>query len=318
MTMSFPKPSPKTFNLLSIGQRGVGKTVFLAGSYAELQPDRSSSSTQPVWFECQDIDVQENLEKIISHVQRTGLYPPATIKVTNFNFNLKRQSVWGVKTLCDFRWWDIPGEICNIRNPEFQEMVLASHGCCVFISADSLVHDQSYSEVLEDIFNQVVAIASLVSQHGLKYSFAIILTKCDLLEAGAVTQLKIEQNLQPLITRLDAVKANYQRFYSAIPIVSMEGSSTLRARGAASPLLWLLSELNKHHQFYAQHDLANGLTQNLSVGQLLPVHLRKYILFVSLLSVGILGTIALLLFSANFSTVPPQQDTASQPHFSAQ
>ena len=34
------KSHPSTYNLLSIGQRGVGKTVFLAGSYAELHQSR--------------------------------------------------------------------------------------------------------------------------------------------------------------------------------------------------------------------------------------------------------------------------------------
>lgn len=305
--------SPKTFNLLSIGQRGVGKTVFLAGSYAELQPDRLSSHPQPFWFECQDREVQDNLDKIIRHIHQTGLYPPATIKITSFNFDLKRQGWWGVNTLCHFRWWDVPGEACTIRNPDFQNLVLNSHGCCVFISAQALVHHQDYAESIADIFDQVVAIASLAAQHQLNYSFALILTKCDLLESGAVAQLQIEQNLQPLITRLDAVQATYQRFYSAIPIVSMEGAANLRARGAAAPLLWLLSELNKHYPFHQQSDLANGFSHNLAVGQLFPPSLRKSILLLSLASVGVLGAIVAILFASRLTPVLPDQDTASNP-----
>lgn len=300
----------KNSSLLSIGHRGVGKTVFLAGSYAELQAQ--SEHPQPFWFECQDSDVQENLEKILYHVQQTGLYPPATIKITSFNFNLKRQTLWGTKTLCQFRWWDIPGETCNINNPDFQEMVLASQGCCVFISADALVHNQTYASMLEDLFNQVVAIASLSSQHGLNYAFALVLTKCDLLQPGAVTQLKIEENLQPLITRLDAVKANYQRFYSAIPIVSMAGATALKARGAAAPLLWLLSQLNRHHRFQPAADLGSGLSQNLSVGQVMSPALRRYVVICALFSVGILGAIVSLLVVFNLLPNLPERSVTEQ------
>ncbi|RCJ18913.1 hypothetical protein A6770_32470 [Nostoc minutum NIES-26] len=302
-----PAKNPKTFSLLSIGQRGVGKTVFLAGSYAELHADTLVNNPHNFWFDCQDIDVQANMEKIINHVANTNLYPPATIKITSFNFSLKRHSLWGMKTLCNFRWWDIPGESCDIRNPDFQEMILASHGCCVFINAHALLHDTKYSQTLEDIFHQVVAIASLTSQHRLKYVFAIILTKCDLLEQGTVTKLKIEQSLQPLVSRLDAVKANYQKFYSAIPIVSMEGVAALRARGAAEPLLWLLAELNKHHHFLAQQNLANGLNQSLFIGQVISPQMRRYILILSLASVSLLGVISSILFAFGVFTFPSEQ-----------
>ena len=306
-----PRTTPKTFSLLSIGQRGVGKTVFLAGSYAELHSDSQLDHPQSLWFDCQDSEVQENIEGILSFVARTRLYPPPTIKITNFNFSLKRHSLWGAKTLCYFRWCDIPGESCNLRNPDFQKMVIASHGCCVFINADALVNDEVYPQALEDTVKQVVAIASLVYQHGLKYTFALILTKCDLLEPGPLSLLQIEKNLQPLITRLDAVKANYQRFYSAIPIVSMEGASNLKARGAAAPLLWLVSELSLTHNFQASPDLASGVTQNLFVGQILPLTARRYISVLALVSI-LLGVIASLFFAFSLFTLGPEQVPAKE------
>lgn len=295
----FSKPSPKTFSLLSIGQRGVGKTVFLAGSYAELQGDALDlgEHPQPCWFECLDAEVQANLEKILRHVQQTGLYPPATIKITTFNFSLRR----GIKTLCKFRWWDIPGESCNIYNPDFQEIVLASHACCVFINAQALVRDQEYAQSLEDIFNQVVAIASLVHQNQLNYAFAIVLTQCDLLEPGSITQLQIEQNIQPLLIRLNAIKANYQQFYSAIPIVSMSGVSTLHAKGAADPLLWLLSELNKHHHFQTQQNLA-GLAQNRFMRQIFLPQVRRSMVLLAIASLSILGIAISILITSGMLT----------------
>jgi hypothetical protein len=300
-----PATTPKTFSLLSIGQRGVGKTVFLAGSYSELHPDNCSDNSQELWFDCQDSDVQANLEKIKNHVARTSSYPPPTIKITNFNFSLKRQSRWGAKTVCHFRWWDIPGESCNIRNPDFQEMILASNSCCVFINAHALIQDQDYPGVIEDIYNQVAAIASIVYQYNLKYAFALILTQCDLIELNPVNLQQIEQNLQPLITYLDLVKATHQIFYSAIPIVSVEGVSRLQAKGAATPLLWLLSQLNDS-AISSPPDVTSGLSEKLIIGQRLPPKTRRSIVIMSLVSVGLLGAIASLFFAFNLFTPFPQ------------
>ena len=53
------KNSTKKFNLLSIGHRGVGKTVFIAGSYAELHSDIQIGQPQQLWFDCQDTQEQE-------------------------------------------------------------------------------------------------------------------------------------------------------------------------------------------------------------------------------------------------------------------
>ncbi len=235
--------STKTFKLLSIGQRGVGKTVFLGGSYAELHND--SLKYQELWFDSQDRQMQENILKLLSYIARTGEYPPPTMKVTNFSFSLKRSSQRGIKTLCHFRWSDIPGEICNIHNLEFQNMVSSSHGCCVFIDAYALVHNQAYLQVIEDIIKQVLTIANLVYLNNLKYPFALILTKCDLLKTFSASQQQIEQRLQPFTSSLDTVKANYQKFYSFIPILHTERGSILKAKNAAVPLLWVVGELCK-------------------------------------------------------------------------
>ena len=246
MNLSFGNDT-KTFNLLSIGQRAVGKTVFLAGSYAELHADSLTENAQQLWFDCQYSYVQENIEKILNYIVQTGKYPPPTTKVTNFNFSLKRRNLMGVQTLCHFRWGDIPGEICKRQNQYFQMMVSNAHGCCVFIDANELVHNDAYLQTLEDITEQVMAIASQASLKGLKYPFALVLTKCDLLEPGLLSHQQIEKNLQPLTTRFDAVNANYQTFYSSIPILRTETASTLRPKGAAAALLWLVCELNKAH-----------------------------------------------------------------------
>lgn len=323
------QPSPKTFNLLSIGQRGVGKTVFLAGSYAQLQANASAMAVKtsltsggmhpsklrlgirqridrssPFWFECQDEDVQANLARILLHIGRTGLYPPATIKITNFNFQLKQRTAQGIETVCNFRWSDIPGESCNLRNEEFQEIVITSHACCVFINAQALIHDPSYAPTLQDIFNQVIVLASLVQQHRLQYAIALVLTQCDLLEAGDATQL--ETKLQPLIRRLSDIKVNYRLFYSAIPIETIEGHFTLKAKGTADPLLWLLTELNKRYRSQPERNLASGFAQNQARQRRFSPRLGRFIVVLTLTGISLLGIGILLLFELDLVKKTPK------------
>ncbi len=322
------KVSPKTFNLLSIGQRGVGKTVFLAGSYAELHGDSSESplktaleagsadffkfaidaqqlSDRPAsfWFECQDEDVEANLEKILHHIKQTGLYPPATIKITNFNFRLKQRTARTIETVCNFRWWDIPGEWCSLRNVEFQEIVITSHACCVFINAYALSHDPRYAPILQDIFNQVVAIASLVQQHRIKYAIALILTQCDRLDAEDTKQLK--EKLQPLIGRLEDFRTHYRVFYSAIPIVSIKGHAELDAKGAADPLLWLLTELNKRSRFQPERNLASSLSRKPVRQQRFPPRLGRFMVVLTITGISLLGIGILLLFGLGLVKITP-------------
>lgn len=305
--------TPKTFSLLSIGQRGVGKTVFLAGSYTELHPDSRSDGTQKLWFDCEDEEVQANLEKIKNHVARTNLYPPPTIKITNFDFSLKRQLRSSVETVCNLRWWDIPGESCNVHNSDFQEMIFTSNGCCVFINAHALVEDKDYLSVLEDIYNQVAAIASVVYKYNMKYAFALILTKCDLIELNSTTQSQIDQSLQPIITYLDLLKLTYQKFYSAIPIVTIDGVAKLKANGAASPLLWLLSHLNNSEPLL-QEDLPDESSKQSLTSHILRPKNRNDILLIYSLSAILLAAIAaiFLAFDSFKSNTPQQNPTTEQ------
>ncbi len=254
------KTKTQTFNLLSIGHRGVGKTVFMVGSYAE-QKSKSESKESSIWFDCLDAQVQNNLNTLLDYIAQTGQYPPATMKITNFSFVAKEQRLWGEKELCQFRWWDIPGEICNNDNPNFQKMLMQSHGCCVFIDTYTLFNNTAYTQTLKGIIKQVEIIASLARQSGLDYMFAIILTKCDLLTEDPHKLLKIEENIRPLMARLDANRITYQRFYSTIPIVTNGKLSVLQAKGASAPLLWLAKELSNIHRHKQPKTLASGFNQ---------------------------------------------------------
>lgn len=242
----------QTFNLVSIGHRGVGKTVFLAGSYAELHGNSwtevlpPSTSQQHLWFDCQDSQAQSNIDSIYSYIAQSGQYPPPTLRTTNFSFSLKRQRWSRTQTLCHFHWWDIPGEICTIHNREFRTLVSSSHGCCVFIDAYALVHNKAYLQVLKESIKQVMEIVNLVHLHDSHYPFGLILTKCDLLNPSCLHQ-QLQPALQPMTASLKAVNAYYRTFYSLIPIVQTSDAASLRPTGAAAPLLWLVWELSQQY-----------------------------------------------------------------------
>jgi hypothetical protein len=256
-----------TFNVLSLGHRGVGKTVFLAGSYAELRSSRQLES-RDVWFEGANRRTDQTVEKLLGYMMQTGHYPPATMKMTDFVFSAKAREGRHERTLCQFHWADIPGEVCRIDNPDFEAMLLNSHGCCVFIDADLLVKDAQYRSQLEDTIKQVEAIAALAQTSGLQYIFALILTKCDLLAAGPRRLIQIEQKLRSLMTRLDTANILYRRFYSSISIVPTSGTSVVKVEGASVPILWLAAELSKMYQAQAPQNLRSCFEQPLPKQQI--------------------------------------------------
>ncbi|MGB7414980.1 MAG: hypothetical protein WA902_12300 [Thermosynechococcaceae cyanobacterium] len=259
-----------TFNLLALGHRGAGKTVFLAGSYAASRPSRKLTQSWRLWFDCQDISAQKNLEELLSGVARTGRYPPPTLKVTSFRFQLQRRNLWGAETLCQFRWSDIPGEICSFANPHFQEILLRSHGGCLFIDAQSLAkHGSTYLETLESLIRQIEVISAHVNHQGIRFPFALILTKCDSLQSlfgqslssNSHSVLQLQKNLQPLLNRLNLAQAHYQIFYSSIPITASTGMAGLESARAAMPFLWLTSELRSLYRWQEPKSLAIKLEQ---------------------------------------------------------
>jgi len=307
---------PPIYNLLSLGERGVGKTVFLVGSYAELNsvsdidPDLAPNLAPSLWFECQYNPEKELLESILNYVSQTGHYPPPTLKITDFHFAFKQRKRWGIKSLCYFRWWDIPGEYCNFENPYYQTMVLNSHSCCVFINADRLVHDASYIQSLETITKQVVSLARLIDRTAIPYAFALIFTQCDQLPPGAIGQLQIEEKIQGLVTALESVSAKYQRFYTGIPIVERDGTFKLQSNGVSSAFLWLVAELYKKKSFGVDKSLEASLQDKTDSQKLLPTFSPKLLWGLG----GIAALIIILGLGWNFFLRQPnsnQTPTAS-------
>ncbi len=234
----------KRFSLLVMGQRGVGKTVFLAGSYAALH-NFNQQERGPLWFDCKNDRSKENIENVLNYVSRSGEYPPATMKITDFDFSLKQKGLLGNQTLCHFGWQDIPGEICTPENQAFRDIVLSSHGCCIFVDGYALVNDEEYMKGLNGLIHQIHIIASLAYLNELKYAFSLVVTKSDLMESDAEGKQKAERNLQPLLDVLHSGKANFKVFYSAALIDSEMDTPVLKANGGAEPVLWLVGELLK-------------------------------------------------------------------------
>lgn len=303
---------PPIYNLLSLGERGVGKTVFLVGSYAELNsvsdidPDLAPNLAPSLWFECQYNPEKELLESILNYVSQTGHYPPPTLKITDFHFAFKQRNRWGVKSLCYFRWWDIPGEYCNFENPYYQTMVLNSHSCCVFINADRLVHDASYVQSLETITKQVVSLARLIDRTAIPYAFALIFTQCDQLPPGAIGQLQIEEKIQGLVTALESVSAKYQRFYTGIPIVERDGVFKLQSNGVSSAFLWLVAELYKKKSFGVDKSLEASLQDKTDSQKLLPTFSPKLLW-------GLGGIAALIILGLGWNFFLKQPNSTPTP-----
>ena len=320
----------KTFNLLSLGHRGVGKTVFLAANCAEvLRFGDEQKQDQSLWFECQDAEVQQNVEKLVDYTVRTGKYPPPTFKIDDFSFNFKRATVAGDQTLCSFSWFDIPGEWCNIYNQEFQSILLASHGCCVFIDSYALLHQESYLQTLEQLMTQLEAIVTMVNQYGqsrFKYPFALICTKCDLIEQIPIRFLQLEEKLRLITKRLDLTKAYYRRFYVAVPILSDGRGGIVQVKGTTVPLLWLMSELNKIHETQVTPNLGNTIDKMLSFSmepaemlksqRTFPLPSTKQMIGLAGVLCGILALGAIILNSGAFkpqqaAQIPSQQQLQS-------
>jgi tetratricopeptide (TPR) repeat protein len=313
----------KTFKLLSLGHRGVGKTVFLASNCAEILRSKTEKDRkQNLWFECQDSELKENIEKLVDYTVRTGQYPPPTFKISDFCFSLKRKTFRGNETLCNFSWFDLPGELCNINNSEFQTILLSSHGCCVFIDAYALLHEEKYLQTLEQIMSQLEAIISLANQSNLKYPFSLICTKCDLIEQIPIRFIQLEAKLRPLTRQLDLAKAHYRRFYASSPILSDGKESSIQGNGATTPLLWLISELTKIYDADTQPSLGNSLNYMLTHSAELPFSTlprRRWQLSqpqkaiaIALGLCGILGAIAVTALNTGFLRPQSAQLTLEQ------
>jgi hypothetical protein len=248
-------------NFLSIGDRGVGKTVFLLASYAVLH-QKTKARQKSVFLEFQNSQDRDNIESLLKRIAETGQYPPPTLKMTDFTFEVKSEGWRGEKMLHQLRWWDVPGESCQSSDPQFESVLLQSHGCCIFLDAYELLQNPQYLTHLTAITKRAEAIASLAHRHQLHYPMALVLTKCDRMGASPLGLLKLEESLNPLIKSLEGFGADYRCFYISAPVIAFKEPTVLASQGVAAPLLWLMSVASP--QNYAQRTLETSLSGVLS------------------------------------------------------
>lgn len=235
---------PPTYNLLNIGYRGAGKTVFLAGSYISLHFNRNKARLNQEWLDCQDSESRQNMDQLLTYITQTRHYPPPTLKVTDFNFSVKTRTLCGVKTLCHLHWWDIPGEFCQANNSDLQLLLFSSHACCLLIDAPAFVNDRTYQQRIETVIQQLTQFLPQSQTNRPHYPLAVILTKYDLLQSEQ-SRGQLKQQLQPFVQALRPLQINSHGFTSAIPIISFGASVTLHPQGSAAPFKWLIAELRK-------------------------------------------------------------------------
>ena len=237
----------KTYSLISVGKRGAGKTVFLSGIFAALQKEYSLTNNPSFWLDSDDQDTKDNIGNILAYIAKTGNYPPATLRLNHFAFSLHQRMEDIEQTLCQFYWWDAPGESCRLYNPAFVSMISQADGGCFFIDANELL--ECVKNNLEDgsILNQLDTLATVIAHNCLTFPLAIVLTKCDLFSKDTPSWQELNYRLFTLKQKLSSLAINYQIFYSSFIINTVDKKNILYSKTASKPLLWLLKQIQTNH-----------------------------------------------------------------------
>jgi hypothetical protein len=272
----------KIYTVLNIGQRGAGKTVFLAGCYQAFKNQSNPRNQQPITWQFERQESEEDIEKILNYVSKTGQYPPATLKISNFDFTLEKNSGNQREKIGTIRWWDVPGESCQIYNLAFVNMALHSNACLLFLEATSLLNDPHKHDNSLNIFQTLIEI---INHNKTKFNLGIIITKCDLVISDPKCWQSLQLKVQELTQNLRDKKVNHRFFYSTVLIDSQQG--TLEANQALESMSWLFSQLDQ------QVNLSE-VTNTISV-QSTPTLAKKSIknLVTALVSLAVISTLGL-------------------------
>jgi GTP-binding protein EngB required for normal cell division len=230
-TTDIQATEPKIYSLLNIGSRGAGKTVFLASCYQESQANS-------LRFTYDEEESEENIHKILQYVAQTGQYPPATLKLGNFDFQIEYNPKEGKTSPGFLRWWDVPGESCQLYNLAFLTMMLNSDGCLFFLDAPELLSEEGQRKTSLSIFQTIIEI---INYNKNNFLLGIIVTKCDRISRSSEDWNTLEEIVQKLEKSLQAIQVEHQIFYSQVTIDPE--TRTLRSNQAESVTQWLLSHL---------------------------------------------------------------------------
>lgn len=183
------------------------------------------------------------------YIAKNHIYPLATLKITPIDLILKQRRQWGQEILGWVQWWDIPGELCHINQPEFTDYLLQqADGVCLFLEAAPIVQNADNLNALNQQFQPLLSILeSLVYQHR-PLPLAIILTKCDQLAAHPLAWQRLQKGLHVFNLKLAISSLPYKIFYSEIPIVEKEGIFQLQLKRVSTPIFWLYSQIYQQRQ----------------------------------------------------------------------
>jgi len=315
-----------SYNFLNIGERGVGKTVFFSACYLECHQDKEQQRL--IWFDCENKEVRQTIDEILLYVAKTGKYPPATLKITNFECALKQRHQRGSKTIGRVQWWDTPGEICNINNASFITILGNTDGFCLFLDAPSLVKMSDSITALTQFLRPLQEVIELISHQTLDLPLALILTKCDYLPEHPLYWQRLKKALQPLTMKLGELGVNYQIFYSEIPIAIADGVSTLQLNRVGTPIYWLFSEIHKsrsaektqspNRDYYIPTPLPSILKpflgNNAQLNLLNQIPKRRLLLGL-MIFMGLMALSAAVILQQTFRTnpsLPPSEKSLSQ------
>jgi GTPase SAR1 family protein len=235
--------SNETFTFQLIGQRGVGKTVFLAtmsSQYNDLTEYGLCSA---------DVQTENQVQQILTFMRNNGSYPPATNRSIPFTFDLyPKGSSQSRKPLCTFRWEDIPGEICQLWDEGFNNSTANSSGCLIFVDANALMANPNYTENLDQLNDLLLPLVNIVALNSIAYPVAIVLTKCDMVGTLTTQIMEIlQERLQPITRGLKRFNITHKVFYSSLTLTRPENTDPyiLTVGNTESPLLWLIEEIQR-------------------------------------------------------------------------
>jgi len=241
-----------TFSFQLIGQRGVGKTVFLAAMGAHIE------QFDEIGLKSADPQTERQLAQVLQFIRTRGIYPPATDRTIPFNFDLYR----GRRRICRFRWEDLPGETCQLWDEGFNRSTKRSSGGLLFVDGHALLNDPGYRRNLDELTELLLPIVNLVKLNGLHYPLALVLTKCDLI-APLTPELKdvLRQRLSPVRRCLERHRSRYEIFYSSLALVNDGPGRPARlvVGDGQSALLWLIEEIQSRRQLPALARLSRWL-----------------------------------------------------------
>lgn len=291
----------------------MGKTVFLAACYLECHQDREQRRW--LWLDSKNTGVCHIVDQLLLYVAKTGAYPPATLKITSFDFLLRQRRQWGLKTLAQINWWDVPGEICNSHNSQFIKLLEQAQGGCLFVEASLLIHQADNPRALARILEPLATVAEMVAAGGRPLPLALVITKCDLLSPQALSWQRLQRALAPLLEKLQYWQQPHQVFYSEIPIVEQDGIPRLFLNRVSTPLYWLVQNLLAEPEdkdfFDSQVNTSEPSTEGSRRGR--PVRGQRRVLLILLFLTAGLGISLYALMEWGSLPRSPLPQESSQP-----